>query len=200
MGAALGYALASGTGEALAVFVSLGVGMALPYLVLAWHPAWLKWLPRPGHWMLRLKQILAVPLYLTVVWLGWVLGIQLGLFANASGWENYSEKKLAEYLRQNHTAFVDYTAAWCVTCQVNKRLVLTQPDVVQAFQESGIVLMRADWTARDNEITGALAKLGRNGVPVYAIYRPGHEPELLPEILTKDMIFTALSIRKETSR
>ena len=77
MGAALGYALGAPPQVTLAIFVALGVGMALPYLALAWFPAWRRALPRPGPWMLRLKQLLAFPLYATVVWLVWVLGAQL---------------------------------------------------------------------------------------------------------------------------
>ena len=96
--------------------------------------------------------------------------------------------------------FGSYTAAWCVTCQVNKQLVLTRPDVEDALRASGLALMRADWTRRDDEITRALAALGRKGVPVYAIYRPGREPELLPEILTRDTVLAALGTPKETSR
>ncbi len=200
MGAALGYALAGGVVEALAVFTSLGAGMALPYLALSWNPGWLKWLPRPGPWMQRFKQVLAVPLYATVLWLGWVLAIQSGMAPASSEWEQYSEKGLSAYVQQGRDVFVDYTAAWCVTCQVNKRLVLTQPDVEKALQDSGMALLRADWTRRDEEITRALAALGRKGVPVYAIYRAGQKTELLPEILTRETVFAALGTTKETTR
>jgi thiol:disulfide interchange protein DsbD len=200
MGAALGYALAGGAVEGLAVFTSLGAGMALPYLVLSWNPGWLKWLPKPGAWMLRLRQVLALPLYATVAWLGWVLAIQSGVTPVASEWERYSEKAFAARVEQGRTVFVDYTAAWCVTCQVNKRLVLTHPEVEKALRDSGMALLRADWTRRDEEITRALAALGRKGVPVYAIYRPGRETELLPEILTRDAVFAALGTPRETTR
>jgi thiol:disulfide interchange protein DsbD len=200
MGAALGYALGAGAGEAFAVFSALGVGMALPYAALAWSPGWLRWLPRPGPWMVRFKQLLALPLYATVAWLGWVLAIQAGLLAPASDWEKFSAERLQQVERQGGTAFVDYTAAWCVTCQVNKQAVLEREDVRQAFRDSGMALLRADWTRRDEEITRALAELGRKGVPVYAIYRPGREPELLPEILTRDSVLAALGTSKESPR
>ena len=78
MGAALGYALASSMGATWIVFTMLGIGMALPYLTLAFFPAWRSKLPKPGAWMLRLRQLLAFPLYATVIWLAWVLGAQLG--------------------------------------------------------------------------------------------------------------------------
>jgi thiol:disulfide interchange protein DsbD len=200
MGAALGYALAGGPAEAFAVFTALGAGMALPYLALAWNPGWLRWLPKPGAWMVRLKQLLAVPLYATVLWLGWVFALQSGLLASQSDWEKFSLEKIQKYEKQEKTVFVDFTAAWCVTCQVNKQLVLTRPDVQQAMLRSGMVLLRADWTRRDEEITRALAALGRKGVPVYAVYRPGREPELLPEILTRDTVLAALDNLKEASK
>ena len=192
MGSALGYALAGGPPEALAVFTALGIGMAMPYVVLAWNPHWLRWVPKPGAWMVRFKQLLAIPLYATVLWLGWVLALQSGLLSSSSDWEKFSLEKIQRYDKQGKSVFVDYTAAWCVTCQVNKQLVLSRPDVEAAMRASGMVLMRADWTRRDAEITRALAALGRKGVPVYAIYRPGRETELLPELLTRDAVFTAL--------
>jgi thiol:disulfide interchange protein DsbD len=89
--------------------------------------------------------------------------------------------------------FVDFTAAWCVTCQVNKRLVLNSIDVRDAFARRGVTLVRADWTRRDPAITRALAALGRNGVPVYVLYRPGREPLLLPEVLRTQLVVDALA-------
>ena len=197
MGAALGYALAGGPADAVAVFTALGVGMALPYLVLSWNPRWLRLLPRPGAWMVRVKQLLALPLYATVAWLGWVLALQSGVLSNASDWEKFSLDQIQRYETQGKTVFVDYTAAWCVTCQVNKQLVLSIPDVEARMRATGTVLMRADWTRRDEAITRALSALGRKGVPVYAIYRPGREPELLPEILTRDLLLAAMEAPKE---
>jgi thiol:disulfide interchange protein DsbD len=79
-----------------------------------------------------------------------------------------------------------------VTCQVNKRLVLEREDVQRAFRARGVELVRADWTRRDAEITRALAALGRNGVPVYALFRPGRPPLLLPEVLTREGLLAAL--------
>ena len=89
--------------------------------------------------------------------------------------------------------FVDFTAAWCVTCQVNKRLVLNSSDIRQAFATHDVALVRADWTRRDPTITAALGSLGRNGVPVYVLYRPGKEPLLLPEVLQKGTVIDALA-------
>ena len=82
-----------------------------------------------------------------------------------------------------------------MTCQVNKQLVLRRPEIKRAFRDRGVTLLRADWTRRDEEITRALGALGRNGVPVYAFYRPGREPQLLPEILTRDALLAALGVQ-----
>ena len=197
MGAALGYALTEGAGPAMAVFAALGIGMALPYVVLSWNPAWLRWVPKPGRWMIRFKQALAIPLYATVIWLGWVFALQTDLLGGAAqakqadGWEPWSEARVAAHTAQGRPVFVDFTAAWCVTCQVNKQLVLQRPEAGRLFRERNVALLRADWTKRDPAITRALAALGRNGVPVYVVHRPGREPELLPEILTQEILFTA---------
>jgi thiol:disulfide interchange protein DsbD len=264
MGAALGYALTQPAYTSMTVFTALAAGMAAPYVALSFLPGLAERLPRPGRWMETLKQLLAFPLYLTVVWLVWVLGEQLGVGAAArllsalvllaaaawawnrfiahgrshatrtlgaaavialtlgavavgwprgvpapgrteagTAWQPYSEAALSAELAAGRPVFVDFTAAWCVTCQVNKRLVLESQPVREAFLSRGVVRMRADWTNRDPEITAALARLGRSGVPVYALYTGGGgTPELLPELLTQDLVVEALDraalARKET--
>lgn len=255
MGAAVGFTLTQGTGLALAVFATLGAGMAAPVLLLALNPGLLKRLPRPGAWMETFKQVLAFPLYATVAWLAWVLGAQSGndavlgllaglvlvsmgawmygrwhhsrsmwrpavaiLFAIAGlavawppaaqtsspdspnaragelPWQEWSPEKVARYTEQGHAVFVDFTAAWCVTCQVNKRVALHNAEVVAAFAAKGVVALRADWTRNDPRITAALAALGRNAIPVYALYLPGtDQPVLLPEVLTPSIVVNELS-------
>jgi thiol:disulfide interchange protein DsbD len=90
--------------------------------------------------------------------------------------------------------FVDFTAAWCVTCQANKKLVLERGPVVGAMRKSGVLRLRADWTNRDPAITAALASHGRNGVPLYLLYVPGAaQPKVLPEILTAALVMDALA-------
>jgi thiol:disulfide interchange protein len=205
--------------------------------------------------MLRLRQLLAFPLYASVLWLAWVLGAQLdndavlrlgvalllvafALWAwqtrRAGGlrawsiaalasvaavlalawplvaaptlpgtgriatsepgpWHDYTPDRVAQLVNAGRPVFVDFTAAWCVTCQVNKRLVLNSNEVQRAFTQSGVALLRADWTRRDAMIGAALAALGRNGVPVYVLYRPGREPLLLPEVLQRSTIIDALA-------
>jgi len=113
--------------------------------------------------------------------------------AAEDGWLPYDETVLARFAAEGRPVFVDFTAAWCVSCQVNKRLVLNAAATRQDFARANVALMRADWTRRDATITQALARLGRNGVPVYVLLRPGLEPLLLPEILSQRIVREALS-------
>ena len=256
MGAALGYALAQNNVSTLAIFTVLGIGMALPYLALAFFPAWRSKLPKPGPWMMRLRQLLAFPLYGTVIWLAWVLSMQLdndavarllavllliafalwawqtmrsggarswgvaaavgfaaaavagwpvmaavtsdnppapkAIAAEKGPWQDFTPERVRELTGAGRAVFVDFTAAWCVTCQVNK-IALNSDTVRAAFAQKNVALLRADWTRRDPVIGQALASLGRNGIPVYVLYRPGREPLLLPEVLQKSTITDALA-------
>lgn len=257
MGAALGFALTQNLLTTVIVFFCLGIGMALPYMLLALFPAWQRFLPKPGVWMTYLRQFLAFPLYATVAWLLWVLGaltdsdivlrILLALIALAlalwawrnahfhgarlwsilcvlslavvilmtipvlthnataqqqpshpsttatnSAWQNYDPAEVARLNAEGKTVFIDFTAAWCVTCQVNKKTVLETVLIQKAFSEHDIVLMRADWTRRDPVITEALMAFGRSGVPVYVFYPSGKPPFLLPELLSNSIVLDAL--------
>jgi thiol:disulfide interchange protein DsbD len=113
--------------------------------------------------------------------------------ASNDGWEPYSAQRVAELVAQGRPVFIDFTAAWCVTCQVNKRLVLTDAGVRGAFALVDAALLRADWTRRDPAITRALSALGRSGVPVYVLYRKGVEPLLLPEVLQRQALIDAIT-------
>ena len=86
-------------------------------------------------------------------------------------------------LAAGQPVFVDFTAAWCVTCQYNKKTTLANADVLADLSAKKVALLRADWTRRDPAITAALAQLGRNGVPVYVFYKQGRAPVVLSEIL-----------------
>lgn len=113
--------------------------------------------------------------------------------AGTGAWDVWSERRVAQAVAEGRTVFVDFTAAWCVSCQVNKKLVLEREPVVGEFGRRGVVLLRADWTNRDPAITRALAANGRSGVPLYLIHRPGNPtPILLPEILTPGIVLSAL--------
>jgi thiol:disulfide interchange protein len=109
-------------------------------------------------------------------------------------WQSWSADAVSRYQAQGRPVFVDFTASWCLSCQVNERVALSQPAVQKAFQNANVVLLRADWTREDPAITQALAALGRSGVPVYALYVPGEgDPRLMPQVLTPGIVMDALA-------
>jgi thiol:disulfide interchange protein DsbD len=110
-------------------------------------------------------------------------------------WEPFTPDIVAERRAQGRPVLVDFTAAWCISCQVNKRVALTASRVERAFAAADVALVRADWTRRDEVIAAALEGLGRNGVPVYALYPadPSAPPRLLPNILTPGIVIDALA-------
>lgn len=254
MGAAIGYALAAPAAVTFAVFTALALGLAAPYVALTLQPAWTHWLPRPGAWMEVLRQAVSIPIFITVIWLvwvvaqayganlvmallgsflllaiaGWFLGrwpakrwatvvavlivagaIAMSVAAPAllalapasttaqvaqQQWQPWSPDAVAKYQAEGRPVFVDFTASWCLSCQVNERVALDKPEVQQAFQNSNVVLLRADWTRHDPAITEALTALGRDGVPAYVLYVPGESsPHLLPEVLTPGIVVDALN-------
>ena len=110
------------------------------------------------------------------------------------GWEPWSAEAVSRYQAQGRPVFVDFTASWCLSCQVNERVALNQPAVQKAFSDANVALLRADWTQHDDAIAEALAALNRSGVPAYALYVPGKkDPQLLPEALTPNIVIGALA-------
>ena len=110
-----------------------------------------------------------------------------------AAWQPWSADALQRTLAAGQPAFVDFTAAWCLSCQANERVALDQPEVMRAFGERDVALFKADWTREDPAITQALAALGRSGVPVYALYAPGRSaPLLLPQVLTPGVVLDAI--------
>lgn len=263
MGAALGFAMTQSTVTSMLIFTALGAGMAAPYVALSAWPALLRFLPRPGQWMVRFRQLTAFPLFATVAWLAWVFGHQTGIdgvlrlllgltllalglwiwgewvtlsagertkwtarLASAAfivaglalaatsapvaaaapssppaggiAWEVYSEAKVAEHRAAGRPVFIDFTAAWCLTCKVNERIALSSTDVHQLVKARNIAMLKADWTNRDPAITRALAAFGRNGVPLYVLYDadPAAQPRLLPELLSPSILTNAFSAVK----
>ncbi|MCC7441189.1 MAG: thioredoxin family protein [Bdellovibrionales bacterium] len=187
-----------------------GVGALLAALVLAGYGVWIG---RPLHGSAAKQESEARVFLKRSLALASLLGaFGLALAAGAGGpvssgtvpgsgaqihaggpWSAWSAEETRTLLGAGKPVFVDFTAAWCLTCQVNKRLVLRQPHIEAAFARSGVELRVADWTASDPRITSELESLGRTGVPAYALYLPGGgRPRLLPEILTESLVLTAL--------
>jgi thiol:disulfide interchange protein DsbD len=119
----------------------------------------------------------------------------------ANGWQPWSAEAVSRYQSEGRPVFVDFTAAWCLSCQVNERVALNRPEVQRAFQSANVVLLRADWTRHDEAITQALTALGRSGVPAYALYVPGeNNPRLLPEVLTPGIVMDVLNKLPKAAR
>jgi len=258
LGTALGFAFTQSPAIILSMFVAIAAGMGAPYLLLSVQPAWLRFLPKPGPWMLHVKQFMGFLLLATLLFLLYVLGAQRGVegaiwascfllvvsvacwmkgafvvptasaakrnivlvlmlvlvlasgvyfigdkFQSAKvasadsqlrgGWQAFTPERLQAELAQGHTVFVDFTAAWCLTCKFNEANVLQSSEVREAFQRHGIVKLKADWTNGDPVITKLLQQFGRPGVPLYVLY-PGksEEPIVFPELLTKSMVLEKL--------
>jgi thiol:disulfide interchange protein DsbD len=114
--------------------------------------------------------------------------------AAGSTWQPWSADAVQHALTAGQPVFVDFTASWCLSCQVNERVALDRPEVMQAFAAANVALFRADWTREDPAITQALTDLGRSGVPVYALYTPGQSaPQLLPQVLTPGIVIDAVA-------
>lgn len=265
MGTAIGYAVTQNAFTNLLIFSCLGLGMAFPFLVIVGFPVLLKFVPKPGIWMLHLKKFLGFLLLAAVVWLAgvfqlqagpqalvslltgylvislgaWMWGLgqltlsndirikvlsilsfiiitigiflvlkdarlqsQTGLSSDASfsenkqriAWKKYSPELIAQLRKERKPIFLDFTAAWCLSCQVNERIVFHNRKVIEKFKESGIVAVKADWTTWDKAITRALAGFGKNSIPLYVFYPPDPQKEavILPEIITPDIVLKVL--------
>jgi len=109
-------------------------------------------------------------------------------------WQPYSQQALDAARAAGHPVFIDFTAAWCLSCQVNERLVLKSANVENALLKDGVVTMKADWTNEDPVITAKLASLGRSSVPTYVVYpaAAGGVADVLPELLSKGVVLKAI--------
>jgi thiol:disulfide interchange protein DsbD len=251
MGAAIGYALIQPSAITIPIFLSLGLGFSLPYLLLALFPSLITKMPRPGEWMNTLKEFFAFPMFATSLWLLWVFSFQttadslisllitillisiifwvvtkstskisraLSLLAviiviliqlssintlkantsssesasdaDSDAWSINIEKELKEL---DQAYLINFTAAWCITCQANDKLALSRPAVKTYFEENNIKYIKADWTNRDNDILEVLTEYGRTGVPLYLYWKPGLDKTLiLPAVLTEELLINSL--------
>ncbi|WP_444906501.1 protein-disulfide reductase DsbD family protein [Microbulbifer sp. SSSA008] len=248
MGSALGFAVTQPALIALSVFAALGAGMAAPFLLLTYIPALAEKLPKPGPWMDRLKQLLAFPMYLTAVWLLWVLGRQAGgdgvalvlagavaiafalwlwprpqwhwlrgslalaslalavfllpqlktinqseQLSSSDYWEPYSAERLETARSEGRAVLANMTAAWCITCLMNEKAVLSSTEVSDALERLNVVALKGDWTNQDPRISELLAKYGRTSVPLYLLYpADGDDAKILPQILSQDDLLQEL--------
>lgn len=236
MATAIGFAITQPYIIMLTIFIVLGIGFSFPFLLIAYIPYVQQLLPKPGKWMVTLKHILAIPVYVTVIWLMWVVEKQVG----AAAWlltvfmvinlacisllqpiQNKITKvlvpsllilliwittqigalkssdvdfnlstfnQLMELTNQQEKVFVDVTAAWCVTCQLNEQTVLHTNEITQLFKNQDITLLTLDWTDYDENITSYLQSFDRAGVPLYVYYDSKKNVTILPQLLTKKII------------
>jgi len=251
MGPALAYAFIAPPVIALLVLMALGLGLALPFLLIGWIPALAQRLPKPGAWMETLKHVLAFPMYFTAVWLLWVLGHQRGPDAMAlllvgvvllalglwcferNRWHSrragmvvagilillallplwgvtrlsapstvtttednsvlaWSPETLERLRTDNRVIFVNMTADWCITCKANERNVLDSEAFKMALARFDAVYLRGNWTDVNPQISAFLEQHNAVGVPLYVVYGPGSEPQVLPAILTQSVVDRAL--------
>ena len=247
MAGAVGYALAQPALTTLIVFLALGFGFALPFLLLGYIPGLLAKLPKPGPWMETFRQVLAFPMFAAAIWLVWVLILQAGangagllliamLLAGFAIWlrrrgsailrglalimalgalvlpltlstgavggaagvttvsleaEAWSPERVAELRAEGRPVFVDFTAAWCVTCKVNEQLVLKTDRTQALFERTNTAFLIADWTNRDAQIAAELERYGRAGVPLYLAYPKSHK-DVIGLVLPQNLSFGVL--------
>ncbi|HEV2434810.1 MAG TPA: protein-disulfide reductase DsbD domain-containing protein [Verrucomicrobiae bacterium] len=262
---ALGFAFLQNNPVIIAlIFLFVGLGLAAPYVVLSWNPAWLKFLPKPGAWMEKFKIVMGFPMLATAVWLfnlaygdygknvlwlglflvivalaAWIFGefVQRGrsgkgiavvivlillssgyafalenqlhwrapiVIAGTSGsvtdspdgidWQPWSPEAVTKAQTGGHPVLVDFTADWCVTCQVNKKIGLETPSVREKLKEINAVALVGDYTHFPDSITTELNRYGRAGVPLVLVYPQavGAQPIVLPQILTPGIVVDAL--------
>ncbi len=238
LGSAVSFALSSSFFITLSIFIVLGIGMSFPYILFIAFPSLVRFLPKPGTWMVYLKYFLGFGVMLTAVWLGYVCIMIVGLriftvfilsiiilllmfnktinknkygfllialliitvfftytskvldkysldFSNNSEWVKYNSDSLLNYINGGSTVFIDITADWCVTCKVNKLLILNSKEFKNIAKNNNLILMRGDWTKPDNKITQFLQKSNRYGIPFNALYNIKYpEGIIFSELLT----------------
>ena len=161
----------------------------MPFCLIDMYPRVIaRFLPRSGKWMITLKRVLSIPVFLTILWLGWILIAQLNMNKiQASAWQVYSEEKVQEAIEKKQPVFVNFTARWCLTCLLNQKSTLSSEKFANFVQENNVLLLEADWTNKDKEIFEALEKFRRSSVPLYVYYKPNGEYVILPQILTPEV-------------
>ena len=169
----------------------MGMGKSMPYLIFIVYPNIINFFPKPGKWFAYLKYFFAFLLTLTVLWLINIIFTSKQTISN--NWEEFEPYKINEYLDQGYNVFVDITAKWCLSCAVNKKLVLDQEDIKNLFKNSDIKTLRADWTDRNDDILDYLNTYNKFGIPFNILYTTS-KPDgfIFSEILSKNQIRKAI--------
>ncbi|MCJ8351058.1 protein-disulfide reductase DsbD domain-containing protein [Moritella sp.] len=108
-------------------------------------------------------------------------------------WQVFEPEKIAGYVAEGKTVFIDITADWCITCVVNERAVLQRSDIIARLNADNVVAMKGDWTKPDSQIEAYLKRHGRYAIPFNQVFGPAlPQGKLLPELLTKDAVTIAL--------
>lgn len=198
LGAALGFTLLQSPSIYFMIFFSLGLGYGLPFALIEIYPEKIaKMLPKSGKWMNTLKYILAIPIFLTCLWLVWILYHQIGVTQNeklTKHWKNYDEVEIRSLINQNQAVFIDFTAKWCLTCLLNEKTVLHTDSFIQFAKENQINLFMADLTEHNEDVGQAIKAFGRNSVPLY-VYYPKREQNytILPQLLEINYLKSVLN-------
>ncbi|HEY5345427.1 MAG TPA: protein-disulfide reductase DsbD domain-containing protein [Verrucomicrobiae bacterium] len=264
LGAALGFAFAQSAATIIFIFLTVGLGLASPYVLLSWNPVWLKFLPKPGAWMEKFKIAMGFPMLATVVWLlniagasygknvlwlgvflvvvafaAWIFGeffqrgrahkgITLALVfllfssgyffvlekeldwrnalpeadsigslkksADGIDWQLWSPEAVAQARTAGKIVLVDFTADWCLTCQVNKKTSIEISSVREKLKSLNAVAFVGDYTRTPDNITTELNRYNRAGVPLVLVYPKNADasPLVLPEVLTPGIVLNAL--------
>ncbi len=191
MASALGATLTLPPVGSLLVFLALGLGMAVPFLLLGFVPAVRQILPKPGKWTVTARKLLALPMFATALWLGSLLLPK----TPPPPAQAFSSARLEALVKARKPVFVYFTADWCLSCKVNERVALDTPQTSKAFAKAGVHVLIADWTKRDEKIAKVLESYGRNGVPLYLYFKPGaplSKPLILPQLLTPGVLEQAV--------
>jgi thiol:disulfide interchange protein len=261
---ALGFAFAQSAAIIVLIFLFVGLGLASPYILLSWNPAWLKFLPKPGAWMEKFKIAMGFPMLATVMWLFYIAGSSYGkdvawlggflvivalaawIFGefvqrgrrhktiaaiivllllgggyfliledelnwraampeataaspmanspDAINWQPWSPEAITQAQAAGKPVIVDFTADWCLTCQVNKKTSIEIASVRNKLKDLNAVTLVGDYTHFPERITEELQRFGRAGVPLVLVYpdKPNANPVALPEILTPSIVLAAL--------
>jgi len=200
VGTAITFAFSENNFNMILIFISMGIGLSVPWLLVAFFPRILNYFPKPGKWMVVFKKILGMGMLITAFWIFSIfLSSYNSIFGSSNDYleSNYVikwEKGLANLLAEKgETVIVDITADWCLTCKLNKIVIFNIKELSQGIKTGKIKFIQGDWTLPNEEILEFLGKNKRYGVPFNVVYGPQNSDGIvLPEILTKKALLRAL--------